>query len=105
MQSPQPDEEDDNDEEAILSGFGDVSKDCSGTELEQWNQVLSEWNIENPLQYPKRLPALVKLGIPEALRGEVWQRVTGASLIMDDIVESYRILTTKESPDEKVILR
>lgn len=82
-----------------------VSKDCSGTELDQWSQVLQDWDKDKPLTYPKQLPTLVKLGIPEALRGEVWQRMTGASVQMDDIIETYRILTTKESPDEKVILR
>ena len=31
--------------------------------------------------------------------------MTGATMQMDDIVETYRVLVTKESPDEKVILR
>ena len=103
--SPQEDEDEDDGEEPLLSGYGDVSKDCSGTELDQWSQVLQEWDKVNPLQYPKQLPLLVRRGIPEALRGEVWQRVTGVSVQMDDIIETYRILTTKESPDEKVIMR
>ena len=82
-----------------------MSKDCSGTELDHWSQVLKDWDKDNPLVYPKQLPGLVKRGIPEALRGEVWQRLTGASMQMDKTVETYRILTTQESPDEKVILR
>ena len=48
--------------------------------LDSWSQVLSDWDRDNPLLYPKQLPALVKQGIPEALRGEVWQRLTGASI-------------------------
>ena len=106
----------------MLSGFGEVSKDCSGNELEMWSQVLSEWDrqtvtsnstlstyssysLEPPL-LPKNLPNLVRsVGVPEALRGEVWQRMTGASGQQEEIVETYRILITKESPDEKVILR
>ncbi len=48
--------------------------------LDSWSQVLSEWDRDNPLQFPKQLPALVRQGIPEALRGEVWQRLTGASV-------------------------
>ena len=106
----------------MLSGFGEVSKDCSGNELEMWSQVLSEWDrqtassnstlstystysLEPPL-LPKNLPNLVRsVGVPEALRGEVWQRMTGASSQQEEIVETYRILITKESPDEKVILR
>ena len=48
--------------------------------LDSWSQVLIEWDRDNPLQFPKQLPALVRQGIPEALRGEVWQRLTGASV-------------------------
>ncbi|TRY69121.1 hypothetical protein TCAL_04113 [Tigriopus californicus] len=104
--SPPCEEDEDSDgEEPLLSGFGEVSKDCSGTELELWSQVLQEWATDNPLQFPKQLPRLVKRGIPEALRGEVWQRMTGASAHVEQTVESYRLLTTQESPDEKVILR
>merc|ERR1712240_416995 len=54
---------------------------------------------------PKTVAALVKAGAPEALRGEVWQRLSGASEKMDKTVENYRILVTKETPDEKVIFR
>ncbi len=41
-------------------------------------------------------------GLPN---NQVWQRVTGATLQAEDIIETYRVLVTKESPDEKVILR
>jgi len=37
----------------ICPGFGDVSKDCSGTELEQWSRLLAEWDKDNPLLFPK----------------------------------------------------
>ena len=30
----------DSNEEPLLSGFGDVSKECSGSELDSWSQVL-----------------------------------------------------------------
>ena len=53
----------------------------------------------------KQLVSLVRAGVPEALRGEVWQRLSLASEKMDSTVENYRILVTKESPDEKVIFR
>ena len=66
---------------------------------------LSEWDRDNPKAYPKILPMLIKSGVPEALRGEVWQRITGASLQQEEIIDAYRVLITKESPDEKVILR
>ncbi len=99
------DDNDDDNDEPLLSGFGDVSKECSGSELDAWNQVLKEWDRDNPKIYPKILPMLVKNGVPEALRGEVWQRITGASMQQEEIIEAYRVLITKESPDEKVILR
>jgi len=95
----------DSNEEPLLSGFGDVSKECSGSELDSWSQVLQEWDRDNPKVYPKILPVLIKNGVPEALRGEVWQRITGASLQQEEIIDAYRVLITKESPDEKVILR
>merc|ERR1719412_3435952 len=98
-------DDDDDNEEPLLSGFGDVSKECSGSELDSWSQVLSEWDRDNPKVYPKILPTLIRNGVPEALRGEVWQRITGASVQQEEIIEAYRVLITKESPDEKVILR
>ncbi len=98
-------DDEDGDAEIVLSGFGEVSKDCSEQQLELWSQVLGEWDRDNPKNYPKNLPILIKHGVPEALRGEVWQRVTGASVQQEEIIETYRILITKESPDEKVILR
>ena len=47
----------------------------------------------------------MRAGVPEALRGEVWQRLSLASEKMDLTVDNYRELVTKESPDEKVIFR
>ena len=72
-----PDDDDDCNDEPLLSGFGDVSKECSGSELDSWSQVLQDWNRDNPKVYPKILPILIRNGVPEALRGEVWQRITG----------------------------
>ena len=51
---------------------------------------LSEWDRDNPKPFPKILPILIKNGVPEALRGEVWQRITGASLQQEEIIEAYR---------------
>ena len=61
------------------------------------------WTPNTPR--PKQLAPLVRAGVPEALRGEVWQRLSGASELMENTIENYRILVTKETPDEKVIFR
>ena len=66
-------------------------------------QVLQSWS-HGPNR-PRQLASLVQAGVPEALRGEVWQRLSGASERMESFIENYRILVTKESPDEKVIFR
>ena len=58
-------EDNDDNDEPLPSGFGDVSKECSGTELDSWSQVLSEWSRDNPKQYPKSLLTLIKNGVPE----------------------------------------
>lgn len=56
-------------DEPLLSGTGLVSKDCSMDVLESWADVLIRW--KSTKQRPKQLASLVRLGIPEALRGEV----------------------------------
>ena len=101
--SPVDDADDDSGDEPVLSGSGGVSKECSETELQGWADVLKDWPPGG--QRPRQLSSLVKAGVPEALRGEVWQRLSMASEKMDLTIENYRELVTKESPDEKVIFR
>lgn len=69
-----------------------MSKDCSVDVLENWAEVLTRW--KSTQQRPKQLHALVKLGIPEALRGEVWQRLAGTEENLQ-MMETYRLLITK----------
>ncbi|XP_031335344.1 rab GTPase-activating protein 1-like isoform X2 [Photinus pyralis] len=89
-------------DEPLLSGTGLVSKDCSKDVLENWADVLSRW--KSTQQKPKQLLGLVRLGIPEALRGEVWQRLAGTEENMQ-VMDTYRILITKDSGCENVIQR
>lgn len=74
----------------MLSGTGNVSKDCSAFELESWAEVLARWGTTRPRQ----LSSLVRAGVPEALRGEVWQRLAGCDQT-PDIMDTYRVLLTK----------
>lgn len=82
----------DNDE-PLVSGTGDVSKECNEVELESWKDVLLKWaTCKSPPA--RQLAVLVKEGIPEALRGEVWLRLAKADLD-PKIMDTYRILITK----------
>ncbi|XP_076260530.1 GTPase activating protein and centrosome-associated isoform X4 [Rhynchophorus ferrugineus] len=89
-------------DEPLLSGTGSVSKDCSVDVLESWAEILIKWKQTH--QRPKQLAGLVKLGIPEALRGEVWQRLAGIEE-NTSMMDNYRVLITKESSCENVIQR
>jgi len=93
-------------EEPLPSGFGSVSKDCSPKDLEGWREVIEEWLAMGvgPKSRPKSLADLVKKGIPEALRGEVWQML--ASCRNDgDLIAKYSQVLTQECKDEVYVRR
>ncbi|XP_026484545.1 rab GTPase-activating protein 1-like isoform X2 [Vanessa tameamea] len=97
---PSPSEPDSDGDEPLLSGTGEVSKDCGVDVLENWAQVLRNWIGPRP----RALSQLVRVGVPEALRGEVWLRLAGVDQ-NDKLMETYRTLISKDCPFEAVIQR
>ncbi|KAG6465899.1 hypothetical protein O3G_MSEX015481, partial [Manduca sexta] len=89
-----------NGDEPLLSGTGEVSKDCGEDVLVNWAQVLRSWTGPRP----RALNHLVRVGVPEALRGEVWLRLAGVDQ-NDKLMETYRTLISKDCPFESVIQR
>ncbi|XP_050090217.1 rab GTPase-activating protein 1-like isoform X1 [Anopheles aquasalis] len=91
-------------DEPLLSGTGEVSKNCSIAQLDEWQGIILEWYQDVPEKRPKALAALVRSGIPEALRGSVWQRLACVEN-RTEMFDSYRVLITKETSCETVIQR
>lgn len=88
-------------DEPLLSGTGEVSKDCSQDTLDEWGPILQEWIGE---RRPKILPQLVRMGIPEALRGKIWQKLANVENKIE-MTDRYRVLLTRETKCETVIQR
>lgn len=95
----------DDENDLVMSGLGNVSKDCAAEELMDWSDILSKWRRATWSERPRGLQTLVRKGVPEALRGEVWQLLAGCHDDEKSMNEAFRLLISKESPCENVILR
>jgi hypothetical protein len=74
-----------------------VSKEVTDDNLlEAWHEVLVKWH-QSLSQRPKQVQQLARKGIPEALRGEVWQLLAGCH-DNSELMEAYRVLITKVNP-------
>ena len=105
IQDYKNDEADAEDNDIIFSGMGVVNKDLGQDELADWTELLMRWR-KNFNEKPNDLVQLIrKNGIPETLRGEVWQLLAGCIDNEKAMHESYRLLLSKESLCEQVILR
>ncbi|XP_064648840.1 rab GTPase-activating protein 1-like isoform X3 [Lineus longissimus] len=104
IQTPQEQDEESDGDEPLPSGSGIVSKDIQDENLlENWQEVVTKWH-QNLQGRPKQVHQLARKGVPEALRGEVWQLLVGCH-DSKDMYEVYRILIAKDSASEQVIMR
>ncbi|XP_073843236.1 GTPase activating protein and centrosome-associated isoform X2 [Musca autumnalis] len=88
-------------DEPLLSGTGEVPRDCPQNTLDEWDPVLKEWDGE---KRPKNLAHLVRDGVPEAMREMIWKKLANIES-KTEMLDMYKILITKETECENVIMR
>ncbi|KAI3387672.1 hypothetical protein SNEBB_005275 [Seison nebaliae] len=107
-------------ESMVLSGSGEVSKEVNDLdELKLWDQLMRLWrdnrkmiNDEGKMEKlkesrPIQLKELIyHHGIPEALRGEVWQLLAGCVEQKEfEMFDQYKMLLSKSSTFDDIIRR
>ncbi|CAJ0933526.1 unnamed protein product, partial [Mesorhabditis belari] len=100
---PAGDDESDSDE-PLLSGSGDVNRVVSEDVLAEWQECITQWKADESGDRPEKLTALLANGVPDLVRGEVWQLF--AKVHMDpELLKTYHLLLVKECSAEQVIMR
>lgn len=92
------------DDEPLPSGTGLVTKECSQIELKGWKDIIDKWNSNLDVR-PKQLFVLVRQGVPQALRPEVWQLLSGSNQVEEQLMKKYKSLVSKDSSFEAIIQR
>ena len=97
----------DENEEPLSSGFGEITLECSSERLSWWTkEKLASWT-KQPNQPPADInTVIVKYGVPHALRGAVWPLLAKISdEKMAKLKEAYRVLNTRWTPHDQAIQR
>jgi hypothetical protein len=105
-----PADADDSDgDEPLLSGSGHVNRDTPEEVLRQWLAIIETFvHVDTILQLhnkcrwrttgerPTELAGLVRDGVPDNLRPDVWPLLTGAKQEeIDDLIAAYKLLGDK----------
>ncbi|TKR72061.1 hypothetical protein L596_019577 [Steinernema carpocapsae] len=98
------DEDESDSDEPLLSGSGEVNRECAEDVMAEWKEIMQKWKDDPENSRPKELSALIRNGIPDVLRGEVWQLLAKVNADID-LIDTYRLLVGQECPSEQVILR
>uniref|UniRef100_A0A1I7XJX0 PID domain-containing protein n=1 Tax=Heterorhabditis bacteriophora TaxID=37862 RepID=A0A1I7XJX0_HETBA len=91
----QPTGEDESDsDEPLLSGSGIVSRECTEELMQQWKESIEEWKKSDDGMRTESVSSLILNGIPDVLRGEVWQLL--AKVHLDpELISTYHLLLGK----------
>ena len=98
----------DENEEPLSSGFGEITLECSSERLSWWTkEKLASWHKDPNEGVPSDLNnVIVKYGVPHALRGAVWPLLAKISdEKMSKLKEAYRVLNTRWTPHDQAIQR